>query len=347
MFADSLCFGSDILVTLLVQMKARTITEIHTEAEKNLGLRPGATANMRRGMASSSGPVSPGPVYPGGRPGAGGLMPGMPGTRRMPGMPGVDNDNWEVPRTRSMSRRDGPGPLHSPAVSKSASMNTRLLPQGSSGIMSGKTSALLQGSGSVSRPAETPAQLAAPLTVPVPVEKPQPSAPKLSEEVLQRKTKSLLEEYFNVRLLDEALQCVEELGSPSYHAEFVKEAVSLSLEKSPPVVEPIANLLEHLLSKKVVTPKDLETGFLLYGAMLDDIGIDLPKAPNNFGEIVGKLILAGDVDFKLVREIIGKMEDDRFQKMVVDAAVRILESSEKGKSLLASKAADIEACRNL
>jgi translation initiation factor 4G len=179
------------------------------------------------------------------------------------------------------------------------------------------------------------------------VEKPQPSGPKLSEEVLQRKTKSLLEEYFNVRLLGEALQCVEELGLPSYHPEFVKEAISLSLEKSPPVVEPIATLLEYLLSKKVVAPKDLETGFLLYGAMLDDIGIDLPKAPNNFGEIVGKLILAGGVDFKLVREIIGKMEDDRFQKMVVDAAVRIVESSEQGKSLLASQAADIEACRNL
>lgn len=351
MFAASLCSGSDILFTLLVQMKAKTITEIHSEAEKNLGLRPGATANMRKGMASGGGPVSPGPVYPGGRPGAGGLMPGMPGTRRMPGMPGADDGNWEVPRTRSMSRRDGPGPLHSPAVSKSASMNTRLLPQGSSGFMSGKTSALLQGSGSVTRPVtvavEPSAQSAAPLSVPVPVEKPQPSASTLSEEELKRKTKSLLEEYFNVRLLDEALQCVKELESPSYHAEFVNEAISLSLEKSPPVVEPIAQLLEYLLSKKVVTPKDIGTGFLLYGAMLDDIGIDLPKAPNNFGEIVGKLILAGGVDFKLVREILGKMEDDRFQKAVIDAAIRILESSEQGKSLLASQAGDIEACRNL
>ncbi|CAH2069587.1 unnamed protein product [Thlaspi arvense] len=329
------------------EMKAKTITEIHSDAEKNLGLRPGATANMRKGIASSSGPVSPGPIYPGGRPGAGGLMPGMPGTRRMPGMPGADNDNWEVPRSRSMSRRDGPGPVHSPAMSKSTSMNSKFLPQGSSGFMGGKTSALLQGSGSASRPLTPPAQPAAPRTVPVPVEKPQPSAPKLSQEVLQRKTKSLLEEYFSVRLVDEALQCLVELGSPSYHAEFVKEAVSLSLEKSPPVVAPIAELLEYLLSKKVVTPKDLETGFLEYGAMLDDIGIDLPKAPNNFGEIVGRLILAGVVDFKLVREVLGKMEDDRFQKAVIDAAVRILESSEKGKPILASQAADVEACRNL
>uniref|UniRef100_A0A1J3IS27 Eukaryotic translation initiation factor isoform 4G-1 n=1 Tax=Noccaea caerulescens TaxID=107243 RepID=A0A1J3IS27_NOCCA len=343
---------SDGWVPRREEMKAKTITEIHSEAEKNLGLRPGATANMRKGMASGSGgPVSPGPVYPGGRPGAGGLMPGMPGTRRMPGMPGADNDNWEVPRTRSMSRRDGPGPQHSPAMSKSASMNTKFLPQGSSGFLSGKTSALLQGSGSASRPvtvaAQPPAQPAAPLAVPAPVEKPQPNAPKLSEEVLKRKTKSLLEEYFSVQLRDEALQCVVELGSPWYHAEFVMEAISLSLEKSPPVVKPIADLLEYLLSKKVVTPKDLASGVSLYGAMLDDIGIDLPKAPNNFGEIVGKLILAGGVDFKLVREIVGKLEDDRFQKAVVDAAVRIVESSEEGKSVLASQAADIEACRNL
>lgn len=330
------------------EMKAKTISEIHTDAEKNMGLRPGATANMRKGMASSSGgPVSPGPIYPGGRPGAGGLMPGMPGTRRMPGAPVGDNDNWEVPRTRSMSRRDGPGPLHSPAMGKSTSMNTRLLPQGSSGFMSGKTSALLQGSSS--RPAEQPVQRAAPVAVPVPVERaPQPSAaPKLSEEVLKRKTKSLLEEYFNVRLLDEAMQCLEELASPSYHAEFVKEAITLALEKSPPVVEPMASLLVYLLSKKVVTPKDLETGCLLFGAMLDDVGIDLPKAPNNFGEIIGKLIVAGGVDFKLVKEVLGKMEDDRFQKAVIDAAVRIVESSEQGKSLLASQAADVEACRNL
>ncbi|CAA7046368.1 unnamed protein product [Microthlaspi erraticum] len=342
---------SDGWVPRREEMKAKTITEIHSEAEKNLGLRPGATANMRKGiMASGGGPVSPGPVYPGGRPGAGGLMPGMPGIRRMPGMPGADNDNWEVPRTRSMSRRDGPGPQHSPAMSKSASMNTKFLPQGSSGFLSGKTSALLQGSGSASRPVTVaaPAQPAAPVAVPVPVEKPQPSAaPKLSEEVLKRKTKSLLEEYFSVQLLDEALQCVVELGSPSYHAEFVMEAISLSLEKSPPVVKPIADLLEYLLLKKVVTAKDLATGVSLYGAMLDDIGIDLPKAPNNFGEIVGKLILAGGVDFKLVREIVGKLEDDRFQKAVVDAAVRIVESSEEGKSVLASQAADIEACRNL
>lgn len=335
------------------EVKAKTITEIHSEAEKNLGLRPGATASMRKGLATSGAPGSPGPIYPGGRPGTGGLMPGMPGTRRMPGMPGMDNDNWEIPRTRSMPRRDGPGgPVQSPLVSKSTSMSTRLLPQGSGGFMSGRTSALLQGSGTPSRPSgigvEPPAQAPSPPNVPLAVEKPQPKAPpKLSEEVLKRKTKSLLEEYFSVRILVEALQCIEELEAPWYHAEIVKEAISIGLEKSPPCVEPTAELLEYLLSKNVVTVEDVENGCLLYGSMLDDIGIDLPKAPNNFGEIVGRLILAGGVDFKVVREVLKKMEDDMFQKVILDAVVRMVGSSEQGKSLLDSQVAEVEACRNL
>ncbi|KAJ4844059.1 hypothetical protein Tsubulata_029250 [Turnera subulata] len=80
------------------EVKAKANTEIHSEAEKNLGLRPGATASMRnnRGVISAAA----------NRPGAGGMMPGMPRTRRMPGMPCIDNDNWEAPRTRSISRGD-------------------------------------------------------------------------------------------------------------------------------------------------------------------------------------------------------------------------------------------------
>ncbi|KAK8602032.1 hypothetical protein V6N13_058304 [Hibiscus sabdariffa] len=348
------------------EVKAKTITEIHSEAEKNLGLRPGATASIRNSRVVSVGPMSPGPGgFPISRPGTGGLMPGMPGSRRMPGMPGMDNDNWEVPRTRSMPRGDGPGVqpggrVPSSLINKSTSMNPRLLPQGSGGLMSGKTSALLQGSStpparssnsilgaeSVAQPSLSAKPVPVAAVSPV-LEKPLAPASKLNPADLSRKTQALLEEYFSVRLLDEALQCVEELGSPSYHPEVVKEAISVALEKSPPCVEPVSKLIEYLFTKKVLTARDIGTGCLLYGALLDDIGIDLPKAPNNFGEIIGKLIFAGGLDFNVVKEVLKKMEDGLYQKAVYDAAMRIVSSNPSGQALLDAQASEVKACQSL
>uniref|UniRef100_A0A2P2MMB1 MI domain-containing protein n=2 Tax=Rhizophora mucronata TaxID=61149 RepID=A0A2P2MMB1_RHIMU len=348
------------------EVKAKTITEIHSEAEKNLGLRPGATASIRssRGVTSAA----PGTTVPGGfpinRPGSGGMMPGMPGTRRMPGMPGIDNDNWEVLRTRSMPRGEGPimqatGRVQSLLLSKATSLNTRLLPQGSGGFVGGKSSALL-GSGnppshtsSFGFSTESPSQVSAPSkTFPTPYtplvsEKPLPAAVKLNSDELRRKTVALLKEFFSVRLLDEAFQCVEELKSPAYHPEVVKEAILLALEENPPCVEPVAKLLEYLFAKKVLTARDIGTGCLLYGSMLDDIGMDLPKAPKNFGEIIGKLVLAESLDFVVVKEILKKLENGGYRKVLFDAATATINASPGAQVVLGSQASEIEACQGL
>ena len=344
-------------------MKAKTITEIHSEAEKNLGLRPGATAFMRNGRNTGAlGGMSP-VDFPPNRPGSGGIMPGMPGTRKMPGMPGLDTYNWEVPRSRSMPRSNGSAPIQSarhiqlPLIGKTPILNSKFLPQGSGGIVAGKTSALLQGGGTPVEPSSLsgikpvtqnpkPVAPAAASVVPSP-EKPMAPATGSIPVNFHRKTVSLLEEYFSVRMLDEALQCVEELKAPAYHSEVVKEAISLALEKSPPCVEPVIKLLEYLLNKNVLTARDIGTGCLLYGSMLDDIGIDLPKAPNNFGEVLGQLVLAGGLDFKVIKEVLKKVEDDSFQTVIFGAAMRIINSSPSGQQVVAVQGADIQDCESL
>ncbi|MCD9639724.1 Eukaryotic translation initiation factor isoform 4G-1 [Datura stramonium] len=363
MVRDVLELRSNNWVPRREEVKAKTITEIHSEAEKTLGLRPGATASMR----NSRGPPAQGSLSPGGfpinRPGTGGMMPGMPGTRKMPGMPGMDNDNWEVPRSRSMPRGNGPlpgGRGQPPSVGKSPTLNPRLLPQGSGGFMSGRPSALLQGSGAPpARPLgygfgmEPASQVPGPVrppptTVVSPVaEKPQVPAASSKPDELERKTASLLEEYFSVRLLDEALQCVEELKSPAYHPEVVKEAISIGLDKSPPRVEPVAQLLEHLFVKKVFIPGDLVTGFLNFASLLDDLAMDLPKAPVNFGNIIARLVLAGAFDFKVVNEILNKVTDDLYQKDVFTATMGAISASPTGQAVLDSQAPDVEACKTL
>ncbi|CAL0325622.1 unnamed protein product [Lupinus luteus] len=344
------------------EVRAKTITEIHSEAEKNLGLRPGATTNMRNARVASSvqGNTSLG-GFPISRPGTGGLMPGMPG-RVMPGMPGFDNDNWEKPRTKSISRdmsgTQTAGRGQPPFLSKSSTtVNSKFLPQGSGGLSTGRNSALVHGGGGVApsayhsnfvvatEPAPQIPSSVKPVAA-VPTEVSKAPAAKLNSDVLRKKTVSLLEEYFSVRLLGEALQCVEELKSPAYYPELVKEAISLALDRSPPCVEPVANLVEYLFIKKIISARDISNGCLLFGSMLDDIGIDLPKAPYNFGEIIGKLVLAGSLDFKGVLEILKKVEDDRFQKAIFDASVQVINTA-SGQSLLDAQASDIEACRRV
>lgn len=353
-------------------MKAKTISEIHSDAEKNMGLRAGSTAMMRNARnPGSHGDLSPG-GYPVTRPMPG--MPGMPGTRKMPGMPGLDNDDWEVPRSRSMTKRDGFGGSQSvsrvqpPLISQTSSLNSKFLPQGSGGIIAGKTSALLQGAGSpptrtnvipgvepltqIPRPT-VPAASAissekplAPATAPD-SSKPLVPATVSNSAALRRKTVSLLEEYFGVLILDEALQCVEELKTPAYHPEVVKEAIYLALDKIPPRVEPAIKLLEFLFNKKVVTSVDIGTGCLLYGSMLDDIAIDLPKAPTNFGEVLGKLALAGALDFKVVKQILKTVEDDMFRTAIFGAAKKSITSSPSAQEFLAVQETEVQACESL
>ncbi|PIA45917.1 hypothetical protein AQUCO_01600279v1 [Aquilegia coerulea] len=343
------------------EIKAKTINEIHSEAEKNLGLRPGATAGMRVGRGAGAGSI--GVMSPGGfssRPGAGGMMPGMPGTRKMPGAPVMDNDNWEFPRTRNMPKGDLSGIMQSasrvqaPLVNKPSAVNSKLLPQGSGGIISGKTSALLHGSAGGAppgRPIIDPVPQSSIPTKPTPVlpvaeKRPAPIA-KLNPDALRRKTVSLLKEYFSVRILGEALECVKELKAPEYHSEVVKESIALGLEESPPMVEPVAKLLEYLFTQEVLTARDIGTGCLLYGSMLDDIGIDLPKAPNNFGEVMAKLVLVGCLDFNVVNEVLKKVEESMFQKAIFDAMMKIIDANPSGQEVLSAQAAEVEACKGL
>ncbi|CAA2963328.1 eukaryotic translation initiation factor-like [Olea europaea subsp. europaea] len=84
----------------------------------------------------------------------------------------------------------------------------------------------------------------------------------LCQDVLKRKTASLLDEYFSLRLLDETLKCIGEL----------KSGLSiLKLSKRPfPWIEPVAKLLEYLLADKVFT-KDMGTRSFLHATLLDDL----------------------------------------------------------------------------
>ncbi|KAF9619902.1 hypothetical protein IFM89_009684, partial [Coptis chinensis] len=279
-----------------VPSRKETITEIHSDAEKTLGLRPGATVSIR--VNRGTGVDAIGGLSPGGfpnRPGAGGIMPGMPGARKMPRMPGIDNiDNWE----------------------------------GCGGVIIGRTSLLLQGSGAGSpgRPSNTattidpvayspPTKHVTSVAPVLPAEKRPAPVAKINPDELRKKTVSLLKEYFGICILYEAIQCVEELkaraecyGIPPGCCK-LKEAFLVGLDMSP-----------H---------------------MLNEIGIDLPKAPSNFGEIMAKLVLSGCLDFKVVKEVLKKVEDDFIQNDIFDGTIECISADPSGQVVLEAQAEEI------
>ena len=361
------------------EVKAKTINEIHSEAEQKLGLRPGTTS-MRNGRgAPSVMGMGVGNNFGIGRPG--GMMPGMPGLpgRKMPGMPGLE-DGWEgLPRSRIPTKNEGPIPSSAllqgqgrsqAPVSKSSVINTRLLPQGTGGVftITGKTSALLQSStnrplasvGPNVGPAEPLVQgqygvskpfnptgvsrvqeLAPPPAAerPVVVAKPPPG--------LNKKSKSLLEEYFNIRDLKEAMLCVQELKCPEYHPEFVQQAISLAMEMSERHVELVEQLLEFLFAEKTLSDRDIRTGILFFAEMCDDIAIDIPLAPRLFGELIGKLSLKGAADFRLLKEIMEKVEDMQIRRTIFESALRIIKSSSAVEEVLGAQSIDLVECEQL
>ncbi|CAN6232427.1 unnamed protein product [Urochloa humidicola] len=344
MARDVLDLRSNKWVPRREEIKAKKISEIHTEAEMKLGLRRGSTANIRNGTGAG-GPLSPG-AFPMNGPGTGGMMPGMPGTRKMPGMPGLDNDNWEVPRSKS---RADPLHSHSQLVNKPSAVNSGLLPQGSGAPASSKTSVLVGSGGPISRPSSYspgPAVAPAPSIAPG-VEKPAAATNKPNSASLQKKTISLLEEYFHVCILDEAQQCIEELESPDYYPEVVKEAINLALDKGANSIDPLVRLLDHLHGKNIFKTVELEAGCLRYGSLLDDLAIDLPKAPSHFGEVIGRLILSGCLGIGVVEDTLKKMEDTFFRSAVFKAAKNVIGANPSGHLILSSHGAELDACNNL
>lgn len=376
MVRDILDLRSNRWIPRREEVKAKTINEIHAEAEQKLGLRPGMMA-IRNGRA---------PNMPGFMPGAGGMMPGMPGMMPgMPGMPGapggmpggpggmpgapmmgafmpgMEADGWETVTMARRGKRDTTGVLPMPATGGLGGMGgpmpgvggtqarygapgirsavgPRVLPQGSAGLgFLNKHSALVgSGAASITVPPRQSGPAAKPqrtgsgiesqeplkeLARPPPPTFQAPAAAGPPSAELIKKSESLLEEYFSIVDLNEALLCVQDLKTPSFHAEFVRIALSTGLDMREKECMLVLKLLVHLQSKAVVSSQDLRGGVLQVAEQLEDMAMDAPMAPKQLGGMIAGLILAGASELRLLLEACELVEDEYRQMDMFGAAM--------------------------
>uniref|UniRef100_A0A8C5U336 Eukaryotic translation initiation factor 4 gamma 3 n=1 Tax=Malurus cyaneus samueli TaxID=2593467 RepID=A0A8C5U336_9PASS len=101
--------------------------------------------------------------------------------------------------------------------------------------------------------AKEPAKPEAP---PVPVQE----KPSLSEEEIERKCKSIIDEFLHINDFKEAMQCVEELSAQSLLPVFVRVGVESTLERSQTTRDHMGQLLHQLVHSEKLSKQDFFKG---------------------------------------------------------------------------------------
>uniref|UniRef100_A0A671G0Q4 Eukaryotic translation initiation factor 4 gamma 1 n=1 Tax=Rhinolophus ferrumequinum TaxID=59479 RepID=A0A671G0Q4_RHIFE len=135
---------------------------------------------------------------------------------------------------------------------------------------------------------------------------PPVSPPKavLSEEELEKKSKAIIEEYLHLNDMKEAVQCVQELASPSLLFIFVRHGIESTLERSAIAREHMGQLLHQLLSAGHLSTAQYYQGLYEVLELAEDMEIDIPHVWLYLAELVTPILQDGGVSMgELFREI--------------------------------------------
>jgi translation initiation factor 4G len=139
--------------------------------------------------------------------------------------------------------------------------------------------------GSTSNPQRQSPSPAPPLLTPT------PSKPKgLTEEQQRRKMKSFILEYVESQEMDEAVECLKEIGNPKLHPAVIVEAFSAALDAKAGKIIHFRNLICGLHKSNVLRSEAILEGLDETWDLLADLMIDAPQAPQLLGKYCVQLV---------------------------------------------------------
>uniref|UniRef100_A0AAR2IWN6 Eukaryotic translation initiation factor 4 gamma, 3a n=1 Tax=Pygocentrus nattereri TaxID=42514 RepID=A0AAR2IWN6_PYGNA len=124
-----------------------------------------------------------------------------------------------------------------------------------------------------------------------------PAKPVLSEEEMERKSKSIIDEFLHITDYKEAVHCVEELDQASL-AVFVRVCVESTLERSQIAREHMGQLFYQLIQQGSLPRAQLYTGFADTLEMADDMAIDIPHIWLYLAELLCPLLKEGGIPMR-------------------------------------------------
>ncbi|NXM11130.1 IF4G1 factor, partial [Ploceus nigricollis] len=128
--------------------------------------------------------------------------------------------------------------------------------------------------------------------------------PALSEEELEKKSKAIIEEYLHINDMKEALQCVQELGSPSSLYIFVQNGIESTLERSTISREHMGALLCQLVKAGTLSKEQYYKGLQEILEIAEDMEIDIPHIWLYLAELITPILQEEGIPMEeLFREI--------------------------------------------
>ncbi|NXE30069.1 IF4G1 factor, partial [Ardeotis kori] len=128
--------------------------------------------------------------------------------------------------------------------------------------------------------------------------------PVLSEEELEKKSKAIIEEYLHINDMKEALQCVQELGSPSLLYIFVQNGIESTLERSTISREHMGVLLCQLVKAGTLSKEQYYKGLREILEIAEDMEIDIPHIWLYLAELITPILQEEGIPMEeLFREI--------------------------------------------
>uniref|UniRef100_A0A8C2KFV4 Eukaryotic translation initiation factor 4 gamma, 3a n=1 Tax=Cyprinus carpio TaxID=7962 RepID=A0A8C2KFV4_CYPCA len=122
--------------------------------------------------------------------------------------------------------------------------------------------------------------------------------PILSEEEVERKSKSIIDEFLHINDYKEAVQCVMEMDQPSLLFVFVRMGLECTLERSQKAREHMGLLYYQLIQKGIIPHSQLYKGFSEMLEQADDMAIDVPFIWLYLAELLSPLLREGGISMR-------------------------------------------------
>uniref|UniRef100_A0A3P8W7K9 Eukaryotic translation initiation factor 4 gamma 3 n=1 Tax=Cynoglossus semilaevis TaxID=244447 RepID=A0A3P8W7K9_CYNSE len=117
--------------------------------------------------------------------------------------------------------------------------------------------------------------------------------PALSDEEIERKSKSIIDEFLHINDYKEAVQCVDELDLGSQLHIFVRVGVESTLERSQITRDHMGQLLFQLVQKGILPKPQFYKGFADTLEQADDMAIDIPHIWLYLSELLSPVLKEG------------------------------------------------------